>query len=1761
MSRFRALLLSLVALCGVGLIPVADGLVSSPVGASGSTGTTYTPGPASLATITNGSSAAPWNEAQGDLGSPSYTSQSPGTLLPYTPGGATTGAGASAEPNVAVYPGAGSGTDGVSPYPSGTVGTPGPLDGYCGSGNNTIESGGSPVRQPAGTTLPFAPAYFPQIVRNADGSLTGYFDYRPKDADEAIVVANSTDNGQDWTYEGEALEENPGYCPSADINDDGEGHPNVIAVGGVSRLYTLQRPAGDNAGVGMLVHTVNPSAANPVAGVPAIEKVGIDPDAFATSTVSVAATGGSAVSIPLSQTGAAGSPEQLLPGEFVDLTATPVPTAASVITCTGVTNSALTGCTGAAASTVNAQDLIEQVIGTAGAAATIPAGPNKTTGDAGLASLAVNFVNQVTASIFNANAPNRAYVDGVAVYCSQSNASPTTKIEDCTTGPGGSALTVAAGDPVTSDPIIPATAQSTNGLVAPDGIVGVLPSYPSTPGSVPAGATYVAYTEKILNYYVAGVATAGKTKFNASTTINFFPSPTTAQVLPATGSFTVEMGDLTLASASTVQDVFVPVTCTGWSTTTTLNSGQPTDNLTGCTVPSQFANDQFDKNAWIAAPGAATVPGTTLALTGEGSASNAQKLFKNNEDLTVLRVAYTTDGINFSSAGLANNGIISGASNGASTYSDISNPTSDTSPSNLNAFATPGTADATEMRFVGSAGSIITNPDGSYGMFLSGAWAADGDSDAFNQIFYTTSTDGENWSIPVSVVSTDYTFSASEKQDAALSGGTDQALGISGYYSGRAYGPSVVQNPNGTLTMVFAGYRLPKPIESAGTVLGTGSPQYTVGATDPALYRNILVLTLKSSTAQAVTTQTSLTSNNASPAVGQPVTYTATVAPVAPGTGTPTGSVTVAGSAGTLCTATLDQESPDQATCSATYSGPGSDSVSATYTGDSNYASSSSNSVAESIAQDQTSTSFTASTTSPVVGQSVTFTATVAVTAPGSGTATGTVTFAGDSGTLCAGALNEESPNQASCSTTYSSPTNDSVVATYNGDANDAGSASSATPVVAAADPTTTVLATSDLTPVVGEPVTYTATVAASAPGSGTPTGAVTFTGDAGTLCKSVTVNAASPDVANCTVTYTSPGADSVSASYAGDGNYLSSTSGTTSETIAMAQTTTAVSSAPTSPVVGQSVTYTATVAPVSPGAGTPTGTVTFTGSAGTLCATALNQAALDQATCTTTYTSAQHDSVTAAYGGDTNFASSQSATLTESITAATTSTSLSVDNSTPVVGQNVTFTATVKVNSPGSSTPTGTVTFSGNAGVLCTATLPSSSPFTATCVTAYPAAGTDSVTATYNGDPNDTASTSAAVGISISQAATSTSVATSDSSPVVGEVVTFTATVSPKAPGGGTPTGTVTISGAAGTLCTAALNDQSPDQATCTSSYPHVGTDSVTAVYAGDLNFTGSRSSAEGETISEAQTTTSLSAGVTSFVVGQQITFTADVDTVAPGGGTPSGAVTFTQKGGTLCTASLSDTTPDLATCTTSYAKTGSHIVTATYIGSADYGGSASDPFDVPVGSASTTTTVAAAPTPSVTGQSVTLTATVAAVGSSATPAGKVLFTVESAGDESVNCSGGNSKALSGSTATCTIPGSRLLASGSPLDVLASYDGDSSFQPSTASITQVVKLASTTLAVSSSRFPSNPGQAVTFTAAVTPVAPGSGNPGGTVTFSFAPKSLACVSGNSVPLSKGGSATCKIPKGVIASTVTVTANYAGSGDYAASTGSLVQNVS
>ena len=969
----------------------------------------YVPGTPQLSTITGTSgNPAPWNEWQGDLGSSSVLNTlnvaDPIQVLPtYEPQPLST---TTAYPNVSIT-GAASPTDSDTsvPYESGTVGTPGPLNGYCGSGDFNAETGQASSllgiaagsvpavsTQPSGVTLPLGPDYFPHVVLNADGSLTGYFDYRPKDEDEAVLAATSTDGGKDWTFNDKALEQNPGVCAASDVNDDGQGHPNVlnfggttsnadVTSGGVNNLYTLQRPAGDNAGIGMLVNSLAAATASaPLAGVPAKQSIGIDPDSFDEDSSAVAVpTSGQGVTLNVQNTGTYGEVDALVPGGFVDLGATGTPnagnsSAADVIQCTGVTASAapldtsfgtpsnpeqntpgqLTGCTAPNASgpiTVDPQDLIEQVLGYAaeksgyksGTDWTVPAGPNTETADNAVGTNAgkfyvaptptaasVGFTYEEDGIQLNVNAPNRVYVNGNTMYCSQSNNNPTTEVENCTSGAGGSQFTAAGGSPILSDPITPAGSEMTTGLVAPDGIIGELPSFP-TDGSfaIPNNATYVMYTEKELDYYVAGETngdvdststtnaagdpTFGKSGSTAAFDIAFDPweylpqdlaSAITTSGSGATETFGVGANAVSFTMGDGTTGDYVTLNCTGAAigsaTAVTGTNGSAlvsvgsTDWMTGCSIVSAttsdgasvpngslaaFYGDDMAKNSMLAAPGAALDNPAQLQQQGEGKAGTASgkynlyggaaKLYSNNEDYAVIRVAWTTDGVNFYTDGLQTRGIVSGSDQSSvanttgstgscvadTSYTDLTNPNQQCNPItggevNLNAYATPGTTDATEMRWPGSAGTIIDN-HGTYEMFMSGAWGGDGDSDAFNQVWYSTSTDGLHWSAPTSVVSTDYSFSASAAQNSTLAGGGDAALGISAYYSGRAYGPSVVPNPNGdgSLLMIFAGYRIPKGAGSVGTVLGTNSAdQYTIGnggnGSDPNAYRNILIDTL-----------------------------------------------------------------------------------------------------------------------------------------------------------------------------------------------------------------------------------------------------------------------------------------------------------------------------------------------------------------------------------------------------------------------------------------------------------------------------------------------------------------------------------------------------------------------------------------------------------------------------------------------------------------------------------------------------------------------------------------------------------------------------------------------------------------------------------------------------------------------------------------------------------------------------------------------------
>jgi hypothetical protein len=185
-------------------------------------------------------------------------------------------------------------------------------------------------------------------------------------------------------------------------------------------------------------------------------------------------------------------------------------------------------------------------------------------------------------------------------------------------------------------------------------------------------------------------------------------------------------------------------------------------------------------------------------------------------------------------------------------------------------------------------------------------------------------------------------------------------------------------------------------------------------------------------------------------------------------------------------------------------------------------------------------------------------------------------------------------------------------------------------------------------------------------------------------------------------------------------------------------------------------------------------------------------------------------------------------------------------------INEKLTFTATVTPNTAGTTGPTGTVTFTvDNVAQTPVAALSTASPYTATFQTDFPSAGTHVVSATYSGDGNYTASTSAGVSVKVVSSGTqttTTAVAASPTSFAIGASLTLTATVTGQT--AGTLTGPVTFTTAGttiGTVKQVTLGAGNTATATLTvttaASLGFVaGTDTITATYGGDsFNATSS--------------------------------------------------------------------------------------------------------------------------------------------------------------------------------------------------------------------------------------------------------------------------------------------------------------------------------
>src|SRR5207248_3099536 len=227
-----------------------------------------------------------------------------------------------------------------------------------------------------------------------------------------------------------------------------------------------------------------------------------------------------------------------------------------------------------------------------------------------------------------------------------------------------------------------------------------------------------------------------------------------------------------------------------------------------------------------------------------------------------------------------------------------------------------------------------------------------------------------------------------------------------------------------------------------------------------------------------------------------------------------------------------------------------------------------------------------------------------------------------------------------------------------------------------------------------GQNVSFTATITVTAPGSGTPSGTVQFQIDGSNTGNAVSINTSGGiTTASISSASLSVGTHTISASYGGDNNFTVSSATTITQTVAKASTSTVLVSSANPAVSGQGVTYTATVS--GSGLGNPTGVVIFSDGG-----TSIGQGNLSTTGSTTTASfstsnlSIGSHTITAAYGGDSNYTASAAGALTETVSKASTTTAVVASANPSAFGQNVSFTATIGVVAPGAGTPTGTVQF-----------------------------------------------------------------------------------------------------------------------------------------------------------------------------------------------------------------------------------------------------------------------------------------------------------------------------------------------------------------------------------------------------------------------------------------------------------------------------------
>jgi hypothetical protein len=715
-----------------------------------------------------------------------------------------------------------------------------------------------------------------------------------------------------------------------------------------------------------------------------------------------------------------------------------------------------------------------------------------------------------------------------------------------------------------------------------------------------------------------------------------------------------------------------------------------------------------------------------------------------------------------------------------------------------------------------------------------------------------------------------------------------------------------------------------------------------------------------------------------------------------------------------------------------------------------------------SLTIEPTTVALTSSLNPSAAGQTVTFTATISSLYTGS--LTGTVQFVDQSnGNAVIGGVPQivnSTTRKATVNTSTLALGSHQIVAVFTD--SDGNNASGNSPTLTQVVKQTAALAlSSSLNPAhVYDNVTFTVAASESPSGGVAPTGSVVFTDSVLGPLPGGSV-ALSNGSASYSTALLAAGSHNITATYAGDANNLPATSNMVVEVIQAAPTTTSLVTSYASVLPTAPVAFTANVTGSS--TSTPTGNVIFKDGATTLGTVAVSNSGV--AVFQTTTLSTGTHSITAAYQGDADYASSVSPAVTETVNKIATSVAVSPSANPATAGAAVVFAVTV--TAANSTSPniaiTGQVTLMDGATAIGSATLAAlgSGPATATVNISLStlSTGSHAITAVYNGDANYLTATSGAVSESITLATSSNVLTASPASVIVTKPLTLTATLTSN---GGTPTGTVTFVDSGTAIGTGTLAN---GIASLADSSLAVGTHTITAVYGGDAKNSGSTSNAVTVTVQAATTKVALTPSQSPTNFGQPFTLTA---TVTGNGGVPTGSVTFSDGGNALATVGL---TNGVATYTTSTLTDGSHIFTASYAGDTNDLPAISSPLTVQVLESLSLTVTSTSPNPSVARSNVHFVATITA-NQGIQPTGSITFkdgaTVLGTG------------AITGTTATFD---TALLAVGTH-SIVAVYGGDANTQSlASAPYSQVVNAAGVTVSLASSANPATFGTPLTLTA------------------------------------------------------------------------------